>query len=63
MVGKLDQYELSLSSHVVFHVIMFGSVVSVLLAKEWWIQRAYCLMVEQDMFMDIGPRMSVCSVN
>lgn len=63
MVGKKDQYEWSLTNHVVFQVTMFGSAVPALLAKVWWIQGAYCLMVERDMFMDIEPRMSVCWVN
>lgn len=39
------------------------TMVSVSLGKIWWIQGAYCLMVEQDMIMDNGLRMSVCWMN
>lgn len=59
-VGKRDQYEWSLTNLVVFQITMLGSVVPVLLGKMWWIQGAYHLMTEQVMFVDIGPRMSVC---
>lgn len=53
----INQNEFSLTIYY-FLITVFTSVGDLLLGKIQWIQGAYCLMVEQDVFMDTRLRVS-----